>query len=122
MTRIRDIHRTAVVADAADHLVEVACRMRDDDVDALVVMDGDRLAGIITEQELVEAVADGVDLEHALAGEFMTARLVRVDHGTGVQEAARVLAGANARQLVIVADGMVVGTISARDLLRETAS
>ena len=118
MVRIRDIHRSAVVADARDRLVEVACRMRDDDVDALVVMDGDLLAGIITERELVEAVADGVNLERALAGEFTATRLVPIGLDAGLDEARRALHESGARLLVVVAgpDAQVVGTISAHDL------
>jgi CBS domain-containing protein len=118
MARIRDVHRTAVVADEDDRLVEVACRMRDDDVDALVVMHRGQMIGIITERELVEAVADGVDLERAVAGDFMTALLVPVELDTGLEEAARALRDADARQLAVVAGGHVVGTLSARELVR----
>ena len=122
MAWIRDVHRTAVVADTGDRLVEVACRMRDGDVGALIVMDGEEMAGIITERDLVEAVADGVDLEHAVAGDFTSALMVRVDVETGVQEAARLQTEADVRHLVVVAGEVVVGTISARDLLRAGAS
>jgi CBS domain-containing protein len=120
MTRIRDVQRIAAVVDAGDRLVEVACLLRDEDADALVVMERDHLLGIITERELVEAVADGVDLERALASDFVAPGLVRIDLDAGLDEARRALHGAGARQLIVVAGpgGPVLGTISARELLQ----
>jgi predicted transcriptional regulator len=58
-------------AEPDEPLVELARRMRAERVGALPVRDGDRLLGIVTEQDVVQAVADGV-VGTALARERMT--------------------------------------------------
>jgi CBS domain-containing protein len=121
MATIRDVHRAVLVADAGDRLVEVACRLRDADADALIVMDGGRIAGIITGRDLVEAVADGVDLHRSTAADHAWMTAPAVELGTGVDEAARVLVAAGGRTLVVVSGGAPVGTVSARDLLAASA-
>ena len=55
-----------------DRLADVARRMRGDRRGAAVVMEAGRLAGIITERDLMAAVADGVDPGRVLAAERTT--------------------------------------------------
>src|SRR5436309_8743162 len=53
----------AGVAELGDRLATVAAGMRRDRVGAVVVMDGRRLAGILTERDLLLAVADGLSTD-----------------------------------------------------------
>src|SRR3982751_6810286 len=53
-------------------LAEVARQMRLEDSDSVLVLTGDRLVGIITERDLVRAIADGVDPKQATAGVVMS--------------------------------------------------
>ena len=70
---VDDIYRPgAITAAADDSLEQVAARLRDKDVSAVVILDGYRLAGIITERDIVCAVADRRDLADGTAGEYMT--------------------------------------------------
>jgi len=117
MTRIRDLHRSTPVADGGDRLVEVACRLRDEDVDGLIVMVGGQVIGVITDRELVEAVADGADLTRAIAAEFTTALVATVELDAGLDEAVQLLTETGARQLVVTAGGTPAFMIAARELL-----
>jgi CBS domain-containing protein len=57
---VDDIYRPgAITAAADDSLEQTAVRLEDKDISALVILDGYRLAGIITERDIVRAVADG---------------------------------------------------------------
>ena len=70
---VDDIYRPgAITAAADDSLEQVAARLQDKDISALVILDGDRLAGIITERDIARAVADRRDLAEGTAGEYMT--------------------------------------------------
>jgi CBS domain-containing protein len=91
--------------------------LRDEDVDALLVMRDVRIAGVITDRDLVAAVADGTDLANAVAADFTTAMAATVELDTELDEAARVLTGAGARHLLVTDGGTPVGVISARELL-----
>src|SRR5258708_36867143 len=53
--------------------------MRTDDSDLVAVMSEGRLVGIITERDLVRAIADGVDPQQARADLVMTADPATVD-------------------------------------------
>jgi len=54
-------------------LAQVAKKMRADDADSVAVMSGGRLLGIITERDLVRAIADGIDPQQIKAEVVMSA-------------------------------------------------
>jgi CBS domain-containing protein len=55
-----DVCRAAPMVRPRDRRSTAAARMRDMDVDAVVVMDGDRLVGIVTSSDVVRSIADEV--------------------------------------------------------------
>ncbi|MFY9780261.1 MAG: CBS domain-containing protein, partial [Candidatus Baltobacteraceae bacterium] len=54
-------------------LADVARRMRVEDSGSAAVMRGGRLLGIVTERDLVQAIADGIDPRESTASLFMSA-------------------------------------------------
>ncbi len=115
---VDDIYRPgAITAAADDSLEQTAARLQDKDISALVVMHGYRLVGIITERDIVRAVADRRDLAGCTAGEYMTSEPATVDLDTPLWEVARRMLAYGVRHLPVVVAGEVVGMVSARDLL-----
>jgi CBS domain-containing protein len=110
-------HPGAITAAADDSLEQVAARLQDKDISALVVLDGYRLAGIITERDIVCAVADRRDLADVTAGDYMTVEPATVDLETPLAEVARTMLAYGVRHLPVVVAGDVLGMVSARDLL-----
>ena len=99
-------------------LAQVAKKMRVDDADSVAVMSEGRLLGIITERDLVEAIADGIDPQQTQAEIVMTAdpATVRADDEVAVVAVKMMTLGV--RHLPVVdSDGKPVGLISARDLV-----
>ena len=120
---VDDIYRPgAITASADDSLEQTAARLADKDISALVILDGDRLAGIITERDIVRAVADRCDLADATAGEYMTSTPATVELDTPLAEVARTMLADGIRHLPVVVAGEVIGMVSARDLLQERAT
>ena len=116
---VDDVYRPgAITAAADDSLEQVAARLRDKDVSAVVILDGYRLAGIITERDIVCAVADRRDLADGTAGEYMTWELATVGLEAPLAEVARTMLAYGVRHLPVVVAGEVIGMVSARDLLR----
>ena len=105
-----------VWAEADEPLAEIARRMREHRVGALPVRDGDRLLGIVTEQDVVQAVADGVATT-ALTGERMSREPAVVSPSEDCAEVALRMLELGVRHLVVVELDAVVGMVSARDLL-----
>jgi CBS domain-containing protein len=116
---VDDIYRPgAITAAADDSLEQIAARLQDKDVSAVVILDGYRLAGIITERDIVCAVADRRDLAEGTAGDYMTLEPATVELETPLAEVARTMLAYGVRHLPVVVAGDVIGMVSARDLLQ----
>ena len=99
-------------------LADVARLMRTDDSDSVAGMSEGRLVGIITERDLVRAIADGVDPRQARADLVMTADPATVDADEDVAVVAVKMMKLGVRHLPVVNKaGKPVGLVSARNLV-----
>ena len=99
-------------------IAEVARDMRKEDSDCVAVMSQGRLVGIITERDLVRAIADGLDPHEATAGVVMTADPATVDADEDVAMVAVKMMRLGVRHLPVVNKaGKPVGLVSARNLV-----
>lgn len=116
--KVREI-MTADVATAAPDtsLREIANMMREEDTGAIPVLDGDELAGILTDRDIViRCVAEGRDPEDTTAEEILSERLETVEPDTDVGEASTLMARRQVRRLPVVEDGRLVGMVSLGDI------
>jgi CBS domain-containing protein len=100
-----------------DSLSEVAQRMVDRDVGAVLVMDGAELAGILTERDVLRAVAAGVE-ESTVVSDWMTRDPETMEPDDTTQHAAVLMIHGGFRHLPLVEGAEVVGMLSIRDLMR----
>ena len=99
-------------------LADVARVMRREDADAVVVLSDGELAGIITERDLVRAIADGVNPKEATAGVVMTGDPATVALDEDVSVVALKMMSRGVRHLPVVdGDGKPIGLVSARNLV-----
>ena len=110
---------TRIDADAT--LLEVADALAAGDIGALVVGDA-RPAGIVSERDLVFALAHRRDPETTTAGDVASTQLVWCDATATVAEVAEEMCERYVRHVLVEDDGRLVGIISARDLLGVYAS
>lgn len=101
----------------SDTLQQAASRMWTQQTGSLVVMDGDTLVGILTERDVMKAVAHGLSLATTPVSSIMTRSVVTVEPETSLHEAARHMASRWIRHLPVVREGRVVGMVSQRDLV-----
>jgi CBS domain-containing protein len=113
----------AAVTDApADTISEAAAKMWHEQTGSLLVMDGNQLAGILTERDLLRCTAEGVDSKSTSISEAMTSDVVTIGPDTTIRDAAEIMFQKWFRHLPVVSpDGKVVGVISQRDLLTVVA-
>ena len=86
-------------------------------VGAVVVLEGDRLAGIFTERDVLKAVAAGLR-EDAKVSDWMTRHPETVESDDETDHAASLMIHGGFRHLPVVDAGQVVGILSIRDLMR----
>jgi CBS domain-containing protein len=109
--------RVLLVTVPEETLLTAARRMRRYDVSALPVYRGRRLTGIVTERDIVSAIADGADPATSWVADYMTHRPTTANPEEDVQAAARRMAELGVRHLPVVDGGHLVGVLSMRDLL-----
>ncbi|HYY31990.1 MAG TPA: CBS domain-containing protein [Gaiellaceae bacterium] len=102
---------------ADDRLGEAAKRMVARGVGAVLVMEGDRLDGILTERDLMRAVATGYS-EDARVSDWMTRHPETIETSDTTDHAASLMIHGGFRHLPVVDQGRVAGIISIRDLMR----
>ena len=112
--------RDLLTVDPSVLLAEVARRMVRRDVGAVLVLGEDeRLVGILTERDVLRAVAEGYGDETTVA-DFMTRDPETIDGTESADHAAVLMIHGGFRHLPIVEEGRVVGMLSIRDLMRVT--
>ena len=115
MTPIRDVMRTDFVTAAPeDTLGETAEKMVDRGVGAAAVRDYGRLIGIITERDLMKAIAGRVHTSEARVREWMTDEPVTASPDMDVDEAATIMVENNFRHLPVCEGEQIVGMLSLR--------
>jgi signal-transduction protein with cAMP-binding, CBS, and nucleotidyltransferase domain len=107
----------SVTDSAADPLRAAARRMWEQQTGSLLIMDGDDLLGIVTERDIMKAVARGHDVETTPVSAIMSKDVLTVEPHTSLHEAARHMAARWIRHLPVVEDGQVIGMVSQRDLI-----
>ncbi|HEX2025050.1 MAG TPA: CBS domain-containing protein [Actinomycetota bacterium] len=114
--RISEVMTEAAVTDRPDDtLRQAAVKMREQQTGSLLVLDGNDLVGIVTERDVLKAVATGMDLDAPIA-EVMSKDVVTVEPGTSLREAARIMAERWIRHLPVLDGERLVGIVSQRDL------
>jgi CBS domain-containing protein len=121
--QVADIMHTDVIsADAEDTFADVAKLMRTHGISSVVVLEGKKLAGIVTERDIVNLVAAGGDPHSVKVAHGMTRRdLETIGSKIDLAQAAEHMASRNIRHLPVIDRGRVVGIVSIRDLTKWAA-
>ncbi len=109
------IDEDATIGDAVE-------RMHENGIGALLVVkrteEGTKASGLLTERDIIAAIALGADPNRAKVKYYMTPweEVITVTPDTPVEEALRIMLENGIRHLVVVEGDNVVGIISMRDL------
>jgi CBS domain-containing protein len=100
-----------------DTLGEVAERMTHQNTGAVVVKDFGRLIGILTERDMLRAMAARVHTSDARVRQWMTADPVTASPEMDLEEAAQVMLDNGFRHLPVLDGESVLGVVSLRRVL-----
>jgi CBS domain-containing protein len=117
MATIREVMSTELVAVKPGATVaEAATVMGTGHVGAALVMDGEHLAGIFTERDILRALASDFDAAGHLVSLWMTENPTTLPPGAGTGDALDLMLSGGFRHVPVVDEGRVVGVVSMRDV------
>jgi len=111
--------RDLLSVEPAEPIKEVAQRMVERNLGAVLVLDGGRLAGIMTERDIMRAVARGLHGD-AVVADYMSKDPETIEPDDTTAHAAVLMIHGGFRHLPVVERDNVVGILSIRDLVRVT--
>jgi CBS domain-containing protein len=117
---VRDAMSTTVLMIGPSHTLRDASRaMSARKVGAAVVLDTDAEGvGIVTERDILDALAQGVDPDAETVGDHLTAELVFAAPTWTLDQAAAAMVRGGFRHLVVLDAGEVTGILAMRDIVR----
>jgi len=93
--------------------------MADKDIGSLIVMDGDKLVGIVTERDYArKVILEGKSSKDSAVDEVMTTRMLCVTPDRTVDECMALMTDKRVRHLPVLDDKRVVGVVSIGDLVK----
>jgi CBS domain-containing protein len=104
-----------IASDAS--LGDAAAKMAERRVGAVVILEGEAIAAILTERDVMKAVGAGKDGSASVA-DWMTRHPDTIEPGDTTDHAATLMIHGGFRHLPVVEEGRVVGIVSIRDLMR----
>jgi len=111
--------KDVLTVEPSDTIGEAAEKMNAANVGAVVVLeDMVRIIGIVTERDLLRAVASRARAAEARVRQWMTADPVTIEPETSIEDAAEIMFTRNFRHLPVVKDGRPLGIVSLRLLAR----
>ena len=100
-----------------DHLAAAAYLMKHAGTTALIVADTQtgQPAGIITETDIIHAIADGMDANDIWVGAVMTTRPA-ITTTTSISDAAKIMTARHLRHLPVTGDTGILGIVDVTDV------
>jgi len=97
---------------------EAAGKMVDENVKFLIVIEDKKLVGILTEWDFVKKIAAEEEFkEKAKVKTIMTSEVIVIGPETEIGEAASIMAKHNIKKLPIVTENVLIGVVTAMDIL-----
>ncbi|MEM4312323.1 MAG: CBS domain-containing protein [Nitrososphaerales archaeon] len=123
--KVKDwMSRSVVSLDLSSSLEDIARVMREGKISSVVITDGGKPVGMITERDLViKVIAKGLDYKSLRAKDIMSFPLITINKDKELEEAANLMIMKGIRRLVVIEDEtkQMVGIITTSDIARSLA-
>ena len=121
MKEMLDKPAKVIAINQNESVIKAATKMQEEKISCLIVNDiNGKLVGLLTERDIAHCVAiSPKELDNISISQIMTARIVSCPPDTPTSKAREIMTAHRIRHLPIVADGVVVGIYSVRDLMQQ---
>jgi CBS domain-containing protein len=115
---VRDIMKKDVMTTKQDATIkEAASVMSNRHIGSLVVLEKEKIVGIITERNILKSIADGLDPELTTVEEVMTKNVITIEPDKTIDDAVGLMAQHGIKKLPVVDGSKLVGIITASDII-----
>ena len=119
MTTVAKVMSAELVTMAStSSLAEAASVMSQKRVGSVLIVEGGRLAGILTERDIVRAISHDIGAPRDAIAHWMSATPKTVSPGTSIEEARDLMDKNHIRHLPVTEVGKLLGMLSMRDLIK----
>jgi CBS domain-containing protein len=115
------VTRPAVYVHPNDTLRDVAQVLADEAIGAALIRGPHGMIGLVSERDVVRAVAEGASVGRTPVSEIMTTDLVTAAPADELRDVVHRMFEAEVRHIPVVENGVAVGLVSVRDALRVLA-
>lgn len=119
-TILREKGKEVITANSDTSLLDIAKTLRENSIGCIVVSDGkDGIAGIVSERDLVRAIADsGTDILKSPVSRSMTKKVITCRISDTIHTIMSAMTDGRFRHMPVVEDGKLIGLISIGDVVR----
>ena len=110
--------KPVITVKPADLLTLAAKKMVKRDIGSVVIMEGKKPVGIVTERDVTRQVVKGSKALKVRAGKVMSKLNVTASTNTSVQQAFELMLENKVRRLPVLDGGKLVGIVTEKDLMR----
>ena len=115
---VRHIMQKRVVTAKPTVTLREACEVMSKlHIGSLVVVEDDKIAGIITSTDVMRAVAEGNDPDKTQIGDIMSKNVITITPDTTLEEAVETMMKNKIKRLPVVEGDKIVGIITASDII-----
>jgi CBS domain-containing protein len=119
----RAVRQNLVIVSPLDSVKHVVQEVVQDDMGAAVIVDEGKIAGIVTEKDILQRVIlQKKDVQTTHIKDVMTDPPVTVEHDCPIQQALKQMQQHGIRRLIVIKNGTLFGIITERRLLSEINS
>jgi CBS domain-containing protein len=110
----KEVHKT----DSAASIREAARIMKEKDVGYLLVVEGAKLVGIITEEDIIEkVVSEGKEPDDIKISDIMVRDVIHIQSGNTLEDAAQLMTRHKIKKLPVVENKKLLGIVTAHDMI-----
>ncbi len=113
------MHKPPVYIDENSTIYEGTKKMSDENKGSLLIGNNDKLTGIVTERDIIRAIASGKDLNTKIIEIATRENLITINEEDNIVKAAVLMSKHNIRHLIVKSGDKTSGMLSTRDLMRE---
>jgi CBS domain-containing protein len=109
---------SVITVDPKTSVAQAAKIMSQESIGSLIIKSNSEPEGLITESDIIsKVVSRDIKASQLKVGEVMTKNLIKIDPGSHLHEAARIMAKNNIRRLPVVNNGVLVGILTSTDVM-----